>query len=451
MAAARRGGRGTRRLCAAPARRGRPARGRTRLPARRRTFRVPARRCLVRAVAFLGPVGVHAGGRSVGGVATHTVRSATALAEAGWRVAVFADDVTGVPGGSAPTPWGERFGVMGAPAAALAPHVLAISAAALRASGDARRTALGMRLDRVASRAMLVRSAARTFVPDVLHVQQADFRPLYAAWAGLTHLPTVVTVHGLGALVTGEYPELASVIPENLRRARAITAPSHFLAAEVARIAPGAPEVRVVPNGVDRDRFRPRDRAECRVRLALDPDAPLVVYVGRVTEAKGALDLLAAYDRLLAEMPDARLAFVGPVETVQPFPVPLRDEAPADAGTFVVADADDRRVAHWLGAADLVAVPSRYEGFGLSALEAMASARAVVAADVGGLAEIVTDDSGVRVPAQDPEALAEALLALLRNRRRAAELGEAGAERARAYTWAATANGFTALYEELLA
>ena len=84
-----------------------------------------------------------------------------------------------------------------------------------------------------------------------------------------------------------------------------------------------------------------------------------------------------------------------------------------------------------LDGANVVAVPSRLEGFGLAALEAALRARPVVASDVGGLPEVVGGTStGVLIAAEDPDALATALVALLSDAPRAASIGRAARERA---------------------
>jgi glycogen(starch) synthase len=90
----------------------------------------------------------------------------------------------------------------------------------------------------------------------------------------------------------------------------------------------------------------------------------------------------------------------------------------------------DADVAAMLGAADVALVPSRYEPFGLVALEAMAAGTPVVVSDTGGLRDIVSDGTtGLMVPPGEPAALAEAVASLLGDRARRDEMGRAGAAR----------------------
>ncbi len=386
-------------------------------------------------VAFLGPLPSTG---AIGGVATHTDAVVPLLRARGLDVRVFDDAHIA---GSAPP---DAIGVRGAPAPVLARRALSNPGAALGRPGDgalASITALGIPWRQAFSRTLLLAEATRAYQPELVHVQQADFRPLYADAAGIT-APRIITVHGLGSLATLEYPGLAEVIPGNLKAARAVTVPSCALAREVEELGVESSRITVIPNGVDHSVFSPADRNEAREALGLSPDRPLVVYAGRVTQAKGAGDLSRAWPLVLESVADAQLAFVGPLGDADLDPTP-EALTPGPAGPEAIA--------RWFAAADVVAVPSRYEGFGLSALEAMACARRVVAAEVGGLAEIVPPAAGKLVPAGDGEALVSALVEMLESGPEDRASAESAALAASApYTWEAAAEGFAALYETVL-
>ena len=156
----------------------------------------------------------------------------------------------------------------------------------------------------------------------------------------------------------------------------------------------------VVPNGVDTTWFTPAPAAEARAALGL-PEAPTVVCVGRVTRQKGQDLLLAAWPRVRQTVPAARLVLVGDGEY---------DGPPLDASVRREPASADPRC--WYRAAEVVALPSRWEGMPLVALEAMACGRPVVGFDVTGVAEAV-GDGGAVVPPGDLDALAGALAARL--------------------------------------
>ncbi|MFD6879160.1 MULTISPECIES: glycosyltransferase [unclassified Streptomyces] len=211
----------------------------------------------------------------------------------------------------------------------------------------------------------------------------------------------------------------------------------------------------VIRNGVDLDHFRPgrpdpeQDRAEARAGLPL-PDGlrgggPLAVCVGRLCPQKGQDILLRAWPELLGAVPEARLALVGD----GPDGERLRRTAPP--GVFFAGAAADIRP--WLRAADLVVLPSRWEGMALAPLEAMACGRPVLVSDVSGARESLPPGQGrlCLVPPEEPTALAKALGRLLTEPRLLAELGEQARQHARTdFDVRRTADAVTGLYHELL-
>lgn len=206
----------------------------------------------------------------------------------------------------------------------------------------------------------------------------------------------------------------------------------------------------VIHNGIDLDRFRPggsRDRAGARASLPLlenlGRDAPLVVCVGRLTRQKGQDVLLRAWRRV--PHAGARLVLVGDG------PDRAGLEASAPPGVLFTGACED--VLPWIHAADVLVLPSRWEGMALAPLEAMACGRPVVMTDVNGARESLPPghEDHCLVPPEDPEALAAALTALLID----PELREALSRRAMRHTRASfdvrrTAGAVASLYQELV-
>ena len=176
----------------------------------------------------------------------------------------------------------------------------------------------------------------------------------------------------------------------------------------------------VVPNGVDLQALRPRRPRPARSRLGL-ADRPTVVCAGRLSEQKGQDLLLAAWPGVLDRVPDAQLVLVGDG------PERAALEAVAPAGVSFVGARDD--VADFLTAADVVALPSRWEGAPLVPLEAMALGRPVVAFDVDGV-RAALGSAGVVLAPGDVDGLAAALADLLLDPERAAAAGTAARARA---------------------
>ncbi|MER7762437.1 glycosyltransferase [Streptomyces sp. NPDC097619] len=208
----------------------------------------------------------------------------------------------------------------------------------------------------------------------------------------------------------------------------------------------------VIRNGVDLERFRPGDgeeRAVARAALPLlsqsSPQGPLAVCVGRLCQQKGQDLLLRAWPEVTGHAPTARLVLVGDGPDAER----LRRSAPPGV-LFAGAAADIRP---WLRAADLVVLPSRWEGMALAPLEAMACGRPVVVSDVSGARESLPPGQAplCLVPPEDPTALAKALGRLLAEPRLLDTLGGQAREHARTeFDVRRTTAAVTGLYHELL-
>jgi glycosyltransferase involved in cell wall biosynthesis len=200
--------------------------------------------------------------------------------------------------------------------------------------------------------------------------------------------------------------------------------------------------VRVVPNGVDTERFLPRDRDEARARLGLD-EGPLAVCVGRLSRQKGQDVLLDAWSAIREAVPGARLALVGD----GPEGDRLRERAGEDV--LFAGISDDPR--DWYAAATVVVIPSRWEGMALVTLEAAASERSVVMSDVAGAWEVVPPPAGEVVPVEDPGALAAAVSTRLRDPARADREGVHGRDHVVShYGLDVSGRKMQAVYDDLL-
>ncbi|WKV81715.1 glycosyltransferase family 4 protein [Streptomyces sp. SNU607] len=206
----------------------------------------------------------------------------------------------------------------------------------------------------------------------------------------------------------------------------------------------------VIHNGIDLGRFHPGGedaRAAARASLPLldgvPADVPLAVCVGRLSRQKGQDVLLRAWRTTAA--PGARLVLVGD----GPYGDELRRAAPADV-LFAGATADVRP---WIHAADLLVLPSRWEGMALAPLEAMACGVPVLLTDVAGARESLPPGHlpHCLVPPDDPPALATALTALLGDPALRSELGRTAQHRTRSvFDVSRTAGAVLNLYEELV-
>jgi len=214
-------------------------------------------------------------------------------------------------------------------------------------------------------------------------------------------------------------------------------------------IAPG--RARVIPNGVEPARFEgPFDRDDTRRSLGVDRDAFVILSLGRLRPEKGHDTALRAIVDIARVEPKARLVVVGDG------PERARLERLAsrlDLGARAVFAGQREDVPAILSAADCMVAPSRYEGFGLAAAEAMAAALPVVASNVYAHPELIEDGvSGILVRPGDPDALASSVIAILRDGDLARALGAAARERVRErFTLDKMLRSYEALYEDVLA
>lgn len=200
-------------------------------------------------------------------------------------------------------------------------------------------------------------------------------------------------------------------------------------------------EVAVVPNPVD---FA---MVQC-VRNAPVPEQDRVVLPGRIVKEKGHADFLEALSKVkeMGMFPQATIAGDGPLRTQ--IEVQAQELGLSEQIDFSGSLPHDEML-RTMYRASIVVVPSRFEGFGLTALEAMALGRAVVSSDAGGLPEVV-GDAGLVFPASDTDALADAIAALMSDPVRRAELGQKALERARQFDLTRVAAQQISAYQDLM-
>lgn len=215
--------------------------------------------------------------------------------------------------------------------------------------------------------------------------------------------------------------------------------------------------VRVVNPGVDLQTFTPGNQGASRRLLGVDPDDLLITFVGRLQPLKAPDLLLKAVADLLSRRPDlaGRLRVAvngGPSGSGLERPRALQElarELGIERAVRFEKPGPRDRLAHWYRAADLLAVPSHSESFGLVAIEAQACGTPVVAADVGGLPVAV--GGGVLVPTHRPADWSRALESLLDDPARCSELSRRAIAHARRFSWEETTDRLLEVYEQAAA
>lgn len=268
--------------------------------------------------------------------------------------------------------------------------------------------------------------------------------------------PYVLTLHDLQPLERSathssmKRAYLASTIPPSVRRARAVAVPSEFVRQAVIERFDVAPErVVTIPHGVDLHATAATPAAALRRTHGLG-EGPLVLYPAITYPHKNHTTLVEAFARVLADHPGAQLVLPGGQGGSEAEVAAAVERLGLTGSVQRLGRVSDADIAGLYAIATVVAVPSRYEGFGLPAVEAMGAGGALVAADATALPEVV-GDGGLLVHPDDVEGWAQAISGLLGDAGARQHLVAAGRRRAARYSWAANAQAFATLYRQALA
>ncbi|WP_158677361.1 GT4 family glycosyltransferase PelF, partial [Streptomyces sp. Mg1] len=240
------------------------------------------------------------------------------------------------------------------------------------------------------------------------------------------------------ALMLGFYRELNS---EGYRQADLITPCNQYNRRWEERGGADSERIRTVYNGVDPHVFP---------EAGPEPEVPTLSWCGRIDPIKDLETLIRAYAFMREELPALRLRLFGPVPAgCEDYRVGLEKLA-AELGVADGITYEGRidKVADAYAAGSVVMLSSISEGFPFSIIEAMSCGRTTVSTDVGGVREAV-GDTGLVVPPREPETMARATLALLRDGERRAELGRRSRERVvEKFTLHQSVDGFRHIYRE---
>jgi glycogen synthase len=373
----------------------------------------------------------------VGGLGRHVHALARELAVAGHDVVVLCRQPTGTHAGTHPTADEAVDGLRVLRVAEDPPHL---------EFGERTLLAWALGLGHAMVRAALTR--LRGWRADVVHAHDWIVAHAAIGLADALDVPLVATIHATeagrrgGWLTTSLSRQVHSVEWWLARRADALVTCSAAMRVEVAEafgVGPGA--IAVIHNGIAPRRWRvPRARVEAaRVRWSR-PGDPLLLYFGRLELEKGVHDLVAALPRVRRAHPGTRLLVAGTGSQRPSLEERARSCRVRRSVAFLgyVPDAD---LAALLAAADAVVLPSRYEPFGIVALEAAAAGAPLVASTAGGLAEVVVDgETGLSFAPGDLAGLGAAVGRVLTNPAAAARRARAARARLRTdFDWPAIA------------
>jgi N-acetyl-alpha-D-glucosaminyl L-malate synthase BshA len=265
---------------------------------------------------------------------------------------------------------------------------------------------------------------------DIIHVHYAIPHLVSANLArqmlGKRDVKVIATLHGTDVTIIGHDPSYKRVMKFSLGQADGITAVSSFLKKETYRTVGTTCEIEVIPNFVDLKRF---DVKPCPEASKLRKDGEQVlIHVSNFRPVKRINDIIEATAEILKKIP-VRLLMVGDGPDRHAAEVRSRELGISDSISFLGSQDNIEKI---LPCADIFLLPSEFESFGLSALEAMACGVATVATNAGGIPEVVEDGvTGRLVPVGDIKALAQATIEILEDPEQLRSMGIAARARAK--------------------
>ena len=256
----------------------------------------------------------------------------------------------------------------------------------------------------------------RRWRPDVVHAHDWLVAQTAITLAETARLPLVATMHATEAgRHQGWLPRPLNVAIHSVerwlaRRADAVIACSSTMHDEITELFElPAEQVQIVPNGIDAGRWSVPSGAAAAVRDRIAPDGPLIVFAGRLVHEKGVQTLIRAIRPLRETHPGLRLAIAG-TGVHEPALRALARRLRVARTVSWLGFVPEPELPALLAAADVVAVPSFYEPFGIVALEAAVAATPLVVAATGGLSDLAAAGvAAASFPPGDVPALVDAI------------------------------------------
>jgi glycosyltransferase involved in cell wall biosynthesis len=285
----------------------------------------------------------------------------------------------------------------------------------------------------------------RSFAPDLIF-SYFLYPDGYAALKIGKALGVPVVAMGVGSDVHNIRDRFSAVHTRTvLREADFLVAISGDLRKRMIAMGASPERTRAVVSGCEVSVFHPADRLEARQKLGINPTAETVVYIGRMDVKKGLRELVEAAVSLHSLRPGLHVYMVGEGSSDKSLIESAIQSSNAASYIHALPECAFDDVAVWMAASDLVTLPSYMEGCPNVVLEALACGRPVVATNVGGIPEILTNECGCLVPPREPAMLAEALASVL-NRAWDAQAISAHASR----SWETVAGELMEIFESLL-
>jgi glycosyltransferase involved in cell wall biosynthesis len=285
---------------------------------------------------------------------------------------------------------------------------------------------------------------------DMLHAHFAWPAGFAAArWGEINNIPTVITCHGIDVNTDRRLDygyrlrdDLSQKIKTTLKKASAVVCVSQFLAEKAVEAGCAKNKLCIIPNGVKLDEFS-QSQSE-------SPVEPYILFLGNLRPLKGVDLLISAFERIAGELKDINLYLVGDgSEKMSLVKTAVREPLLSGRVQFFKQATGKEKTQLFANCLFFVC-PSRVEAFPIVNLEAMASAKPVIAFDVGGIGELIDNGkTGFLIPPYDIDSFAEAMQKLITDHKLRMRMSRACRMRIRNYDWKYIAAQYIDLFSSL--
>jgi phosphatidylinositol alpha-mannosyltransferase len=279
---------------------------------------------------------------------------------------------------------------------------------------------------------------------DIVHIHGSLAPTLPLAALKQSRSLNVATFHAGHERSTG-YRLFRSYLARYFKRLHGRIAVSEAARRAMSEYFPG--DYRIIPNGVNTDFFRP----DARPMPEFDNSRPKILFMGRFDPRKGLVYLLQALPQVKRAIPDMQCIVVGSgTFGIEKYRRELEPEV-VDSVAFTGPILGSDRTRYYASCNVFCAPSTGNESFGIILLEAMATAKPIVASDIEGYREVLADGvEGLRAPARDSAAIADRIIRILKEPDLARRMGTAGRAKALHYAWPRVTDQVEAYYRELL-
>jgi glycosyltransferase involved in cell wall biosynthesis len=271
--------------------------------------------------------------------------------------------------------------------------------------------------------------------------------------------PLVITYHGdwlsdYGSIFrrAGVYLTNKLMVNKLLSSADVIISPSEYYVEQSDILKQHVDKIRVIHNGINTESFEIKETCEdCRQKLGIDLNINVILYVGYLVNHKGPEILLDSFKEILDHSPDTLLIFVGDGTLKKELEKKSQKEG-YEMNIRFTGFLDQDLIKMYYKSADLLILPSLSDCFPMVILEAMASGLPIIASDIGGISEMVTDNqNGILIEPGNDKVISDTALHLLSDGNILKKMGEKGKSSVLKFTWENIYKETEDLYRELLA